>query len=477
MNTIQRIIKNTASLFVAQIIVSILSLILSIFIARFLGETLFGKYSFAIAFVAIFTLYSDLGYNTLMLREIARNNENAKKYLQNVLAIRIVVCSILFSLILISINLLEYPQDTKNVVYILAGAALISSVTDVFSIIFRAFEKMEYEALTKTLFNLIRVSLGIIILFIGYGLIELSLVFLFSSLFNFTLSFVLCKKKFVNPMIEFDLTFLKNTLKIAIPLGTLSFFGIIYTRIDTVMISLIQGDAPVGWYNAAYNLILGLKPIPKLFISVLLPLMYNYSTSSKRALNYLFEKSFKMLYCAGLFFVIVTCSFATDIITIAYGESYYNSIIALQVLSLDILLIFLINPLGGVLISTNCEKSMNFVYIFTVICNIGLNLILIPAYSYIGAAFATIICELLLITIYIYIVLKNGHKLPLRKIMIKPIITSLAVGILINVLDSINILLRFLIAALLYVGLLYCMDYFSQDEKDIISQALKTKCS
>jgi len=56
MNTIQRIAKNTAALLAAQFVVSILSLVLSLFFARNLGDVIFDKYSFA--FTAIFAVSS-----------------------------------------------------------------------------------------------------------------------------------------------------------------------------------------------------------------------------------------------------------------------------------------------------------------------------------------------------------------------------------------------------------------------------------
>ena len=79
MNTVQRIAKNTAALFAAQVVVAILGLVLSIFIARNLGDVVFGKYSFALAFTAIFAVFSDLGCNTLLIREVARYKTQASK--------------------------------------------------------------------------------------------------------------------------------------------------------------------------------------------------------------------------------------------------------------------------------------------------------------------------------------------------------------------------------------------------------------
>ena len=68
--------KNTAALFAAQVVVSIISLALSIFFARNLGAVVFGKYLFA--FTAIFAVFSDLGYNTLRIREVARDKSKGK---------------------------------------------------------------------------------------------------------------------------------------------------------------------------------------------------------------------------------------------------------------------------------------------------------------------------------------------------------------------------------------------------------------
>jgi len=90
MNTVQRIAKNTAALFAAQFIASILGLVLTIFIARSLGDVIFGKYSFALAFTALFAVFSDLGYNTLLIREVAKDKSLANEYFNPVQALYII---------------------------------------------------------------------------------------------------------------------------------------------------------------------------------------------------------------------------------------------------------------------------------------------------------------------------------------------------------------------------------------------------
>ncbi|MCK4736157.1 MAG: flippase, partial [Methanophagales archaeon] len=257
MNTVQRIAKNTAALFAAQFVVSILGLVLSIFIARSLGAVIFGKYSFALAFTAIFAVFSDLGYNTLLIREVAKDKSQTSKYLDNTLCMRALLSLVIFALIVVTINLMGYPADTKNVIYLFGIYTLVVSFSAVFKVTFRAFEKMEYEAGITIFANIIRLSLGLLVLFLGYGLIELAWVFLFSGVFDVLFSLLVCDRRFVKPKIELDLDFWKSTIKVALPLGMLSIFGLIYVRIDTIMLSVMKGDAVVGWYNAAYRLVMG----------------------------------------------------------------------------------------------------------------------------------------------------------------------------------------------------------------------------
>ncbi len=83
--------KNTAALFAAQVVVAIISLVLSISIARNLGAVAFGKYSFALAFTAVFTVFSDLGYSTLLIIEVARDKSQASKNLNNIM----ILCALL----------------------------------------------------------------------------------------------------------------------------------------------------------------------------------------------------------------------------------------------------------------------------------------------------------------------------------------------------------------------------------------------
>jgi len=85
MNTVQRIAKNTGVLTLMHFVTMGLGLIFTVSLARCFGDVAFGKYSFAVAFTALFAVLMDLGFNQLTIREVARDKALAKKYMRNIL--------------------------------------------------------------------------------------------------------------------------------------------------------------------------------------------------------------------------------------------------------------------------------------------------------------------------------------------------------------------------------------------------------
>ena len=473
MNTVQRIAKNTAALFAAQFVVSILGLILYIFIARSLGDVIFGKFSFALAFTALFAVFSDLGYNTLLIREVARDKSLASKYLSNVLCMRALLSLVIFALIVITINLMGYPTDTKNVIYLFGIYTLVVSFSAVFKVTFRAFEKMEYEAGITIFANIIRFSLGLLVLFLGYDLIELALVFLLSGIFDFLFSFLVCERKFVKPKIELDFDFWKSTIKLALPLSITGISLLIYTRIDTVMLSAMKGDAVVGWYNAAYNLVLAFKPIPQLFMNALFPLMSSYFVSSKDSLKITSEKSFRYLLILGLPLAVVITLLADSFIPLFYGPQFENSIIALQILAWDIFLYFLWFNGAFILVAANKQNLWVVAAVSTALINIIANLLLIPSLSYVGAAIATIVAESLCVILVFYFVSVETNISVKYTDLIKVSFASLVMGIFVYHFRCFNLILVVILAAVLYLFALHRVRVFSDEDMRLFKQILK----
>jgi O-antigen/teichoic acid export membrane protein len=164
---------------------------------------------------------------------------------------------------------------------------------------------------------------------------------------------------------------------------------------------------------------------------------------------------------------------ADKIILLIYGPNYQNSIIALQILSWDVLLVFLLGCISFLLVSINRQHQMALLAGCTALINIILNLILIPTYSYVGSAFATIAAESFLLVAYIYLSGRYFHLLPLHRIIIKPIIACSLMGVFVFMFHQINIAVLIPIAIVMYFSILFIIKGFSKDDISLIKSVIK----
>jgi len=473
MNTIQTIAKNTGALTLMHIVTMILGLIFTVSLARCFGDVAFGKYSFALAFTALFAVLMDLGFNQLTIREVARDKTLAKKYMGNILVIKLFLSLIFFALIVTTVNLMHYPSDTKMIVYIFGASTILNSFGGLFRAIFHAFEKMEYDSLLTIIQQVIVVSIGLTLLFLGYNLIQVVSVFLLGGVINVVFSLIVTVKKFEKPEFEVDFAFWKTSIRNAIPFGLTTIFVIVYVRIDTVMLSMMVGDAPVGWYNAAVTLILGLTFIPGVFLGAVFPAFSRFYMSSIDSLKNAYGKAFKYLFIILFPIAIGTTLLADKFILFIYGDQFIHSIIALQILIWWNVLGALNWLLGTVLLSINKQKLFAVSTGIGAILNVVLNLFFIPIMSYVGASITTIITEIILFVLLFYFVSTYLYRLPLLKVTAKTIAAGAIMGICIYYIQSFNVLMVVAIAVVIYFLALVAFRGISKEDITLIKGGIK----
>jgi O-antigen/teichoic acid export membrane protein len=473
MNTVQRIAKNTGALAFSQLITSILGFFLFIYLARYLGEVGFGKYSFALSFTTLFTIIANLGINNYIIREVARNKELTNQYLTNVSVIKLVLSFITFGLIVLTINLMDYPQDTTYAVYLFGVYTILTSFALMFRSIFQAYERMEYDAAVGIIEYIMLFPLVLFVLFSGFGLIELAYAYIFAGIVAVTISFSIVLIKIAKPKPTIDFSLWKTLIVGSIPFALNALFGILFFKIDTVMLSVLKDDAAVGIYNAAYNPLLALGVIPTVFITALYPVMSRYFVSSKDSLEIFTVLSSKYMAILG-FPVAMGCFVLADrFIALFYAEQFSASIIAFQILAFFIPLRFVSSITGTLLTSINRQSIRTVSVGLSALFNIVLNAALIPYLSYIGASIATVLSEVLLYFIFIYCINKHYKKLELHKHFMKPLVASLVMGGFVLYFKDANLFLLIISAGIVYFVILALLRTFTKEDKNIFKQVVR----
>jgi O-antigen/teichoic acid export membrane protein len=469
----RRIAKNVAVLTLSDIFQKILSFILVIYIARILGDVNFGKYSFAFSFCSLFLILSDLGISQYMIREVARNKMLTSKFMGNVAIIKILLSIATYAFIVILMNWMDYPADTRIVVYVIGLSLIIGSFSRVFNSIFTAFEEMEYNALLATLEKIVVTIGGIYILFAGYGLVHFAFIFLAGSIFGLAGSVTVATRKFAKPNFEVDGLFCRRIIKESLPFALSWVFISIYFYINIVILSKMKGDEVVGWYNAAYNLISALIFIPSIFTTVVFPTLSFLYSFSQGSLRLAYSKSFKYLLSISMPVVCGTILLAPNFIYFIYGSEFSNSINALRILIVAFVFICIDAILQTVLNAMNMQTLVMKVTGIAALTSVLLNLLLIPIFSLYGASIATVLTEVVLFIAYFYFVSKYLCPISPRETIIKPLIATFVMGIFIYTFINYNILILISAAGVIYFGVLYILGGLSEDDWYLLKQIFK----
>ena len=474
MNTIQRIAKNVGVLGISQVITSVLGFFVLIYIARYLGEVGFGKYSFALSFTVLFVVFSDIGISNLIVREIARNKELTNEYLTNISIIKFLLSFLAFGFIAVTINLMEYPQDTIYIVYLFGIYTILTSFAQTFKSIFQAHERMEYTAVVMIIEKIILISLVFFVIFSEYGLIELGYVYVFVGIVDVLLSFSVVLIKIAKPKPTINFPLWKTLIIGSIPFGLNALFGVLFFKIDTVMLSVFKDDAAVGIYNAAYVPLLAITAIVStMVISALYPVMSRYFVSSKESLETFTGLSSKYMAIIGFPVGMGCFVLAERFIALFYAGQYSDSIIAFQILALFIPIRLVSSITGTLLTSINRQSHRTVSAGLSALVNIVLNAAMIPYLSYIGASIATVLSEVFLYFVFIYFINKHYRELGLHKHFIKPLVASLVMGGFVFYFKDVNLLLIVISAGLVYFVILLLLRTFTQEDKDILKQVVK----
>jgi len=475
MNTVQRIAKNTSVLLVSQIASYILGFFFIMYTARYLGAAGFGILSFALAFTGIFGVFSDLGLSTLTVREVARDKFLASKYLGNIAVMKIILVVITFGLIALTINLLDYPEQTITVVYLVALSVIFSAFSSMFYSIFKAYEKMEYQSVGHILNSILMLSGALFAISQGFSVVGFASIYFLVSVIVLGYSFVVCVWKFVLPKIEVDFSFWKPTIKEALPFGLTGTFIIIYLWIDSIMLSFMKGDAVVGWYGAAYRLVLVLLFIPIAFNSAIFPIMSQLYISSQNSLRFVYEKVFKYMLIVGFPIGVGTTLLADRIILLIFGAEYAPSIIALQILVWAIVLLFARNAFERLFESINRQIIVTKIFGFCAILNVILNLVLIPKYSYIGAAVTTLFSDFTVLILQFMWSIKIGYSINVKEavnIICKVMIASILMGVFIVWFKNLSLLILIPFGAVVYSGVIFLIKGIDREDSILFKKMI-----
>ena len=143
-----RIFKNTSSLFSAHLIGRLASLVITVWLMpRYFTETEFGGYFIAIALTNLIASLTELGMQNPLIREMTLHLDQTRHYLGNALIVRSLLSIVAYAIMLIS-GIFLYTTEIVTMIVFLGLAEIVNSIAQLYRCVFRAHEEIKYEAFT-----------------------------------------------------------------------------------------------------------------------------------------------------------------------------------------------------------------------------------------------------------------------------------------------------------------------------------------
>ena len=368
-------------------------------LARKLGVEQYGLFFSVLAFFFLFSTVKDLGIGnalviTLPKLQLKKKWETIKNTFFITYGFKLAFAGILAILFwLLAPLLAQYLFKTSEatpLLRIMSMVFFLSVNEEMLGSTFLGFQKHTYyaciELLTKTLL------LAFLFFFIHKGIHAPVLAYLSTALLLPVLLLPSLYKVWPKSAFRYSWKPLKPLLLLGLPfvLNTLTYSIVSY--FDTLMLTSMRSLHEVGLYNAALPTAMAVLYFMYAFDSVLQPLSAElYHARKKDKLSLGLGLLHKYLFIGILPLIFVFILYAPSILQLFYGTEYVAGTAPLQILMIGVLFYAIALTNLSVLSGIGQPKKVAKIMLFAAISNVVLNLIFIPSYGMIGAAFTTVL--------------------------------------------------------------------------------------
>ncbi len=481
----KKVAFNTASQMIGKAIVTAIALTSIGILTRYLGVSGYGEYTTVFAYVAFLAVVADFGFFWILMRQAGALEDQAElnRLASNLLTLRTCLAVLIYFLGFGLGWLLSYPLTVKIGIGIVATAFLLQSINSTLVGIFQINFRIDKAVLAEIIGKLIILAGVIAARALGLSILVIFAVYILGGGANLALN-AFWARAYVKIRPAFEMTLWKKIFADAWPMGVLAILGLIYFKIDTIMLSLFKGasSADVGIYGAAYKIVEVLSALPLMFLAPTFPVIVKYlKAQDQQKLQNALQKAFDFLLILAVPVVIGVIMTAPKIIgvigggkfveatTISVGKYPITASTALQILVVAVGVTFFANLFGDLIVALGKQKYLILPNLFFASLNVGLNALVIPRWSYLGTSITTVITETTVLVFTAFIFWRFLDLKPKLTLFPRIILAGLVMAGILYLLQPLNILILIVVGGLVYFALLFSLRVINrQTIKEVI---------
>jgi O-antigen/teichoic acid export membrane protein len=385
----RRVVANSLWLIAQPLLMNAISLVATAFIARKLGRVDYGRFVFALAFIAMFAPLTNLGLRFVTIRHVATADPaELPAYVGKMWVLRLALSFLGAALAAGLVTVLEEAPETRTAVYLATAIIALQAVTTSATDVFHALQHMRLVAQVQLLSGVVLTVLSVVAVAAGLGLPGVLAAYVIGNACGAALAVRWIHARFRAPRFGIDLAFWRASLVAAAPLFFPNLVREAGTRLGVVLLGQVSGQGAVGTYGAASTLVDRVAVIPDAVASALFPALAAAHQRSREEAAALYRKFFRYFLVVGLALAVGGSLLAEPIIALVYGDGFGESPAVLALLAWGLLGLFFVQLLGWSVAAVRQEKRAFFVPLVATAVFVPLAALLVPRFGPAGLAVA-----------------------------------------------------------------------------------------
>lgn len=355
--------------------------IVTLVVARQFGASGYGDFVKVTTYAAFFYLVADFGINAIFIQHDTRESWPTLVVLRLIGGVLLIVLSLLILTFLPGSASQGYTPLVRLGILLFSPTILLQGMITTANAIFQ--KKLRYDLATWAIFfgSIATIAL----LWKTTTTLTVIGVVAAGTLVTTVVSLVLASRLVGNTRFSTTVRQMKQLLIPSIPLGITLLFNLVYFHADSVVITLTRSTAEVGIYGLAYKVFEVILVFPTFLMNAVYPLMLN------RGFKKILTNAFWFLLLASVASSII-CWVAAPLLTIIKSD-FTASVGALRVLSLGLPFFFVTAVTMWGLIALKKQTILAGIYGVSMFINILGNILLVPTYGFMAAAWMTVVGE------------------------------------------------------------------------------------
>lgn len=395
---IQKILANTGWLFSDSILRLFLTVIVSAWVARYLGTERYGQLNLAIAYVVLAAPIAKLGLDQIVVKRLVQSPDDVGRILGTAFWMRIITALVLLIPLLFIVNSLHPDQPIIVFLALLLGIGTVFQALEVLNHWFQSQVESKHSVIARNMSFILTSGLKVLAILAGGSLVVFGFLYLLDIVTSMLLLlWIYLRRAHHTWSVSWD--YARGLIRESAPLIIAGLAISVYMRIDQIMLGQLlptdEATSAVGVYAAAVRISEMWYFVPGAVVASIFPALLQSKQQSESLYRKRLQRLFNLMVFIAYTVAIPMTLLSGTIIHVLFGAEYADAGPVLAVLVWAGVWVAMGLARSQVLVAENLAHLSMWSTLAGAVTNVALNFVLIPQMGALGCAVATLVAQVM----------------------------------------------------------------------------------